>query len=86
MRYKELEEQDALESFMESFRVFLNRNKNIPQNRRKSYLNLLKYVRKLTRVTPGDKDVINKLRDEIIREKANHVNHEWLLEKIAELE
>ena len=84
--YYELEEQDALESFMESFRVFLNRNKNIPQNRRKSYLNLLKYVRKLTRVTPGDKDAINKLRDEIIREKANHVNHEWLLKKIAELE
>lgn len=84
--YYELDEHDALESFMESFRAFLNRNKNIPQQRRKSYLNLLKYVRRLTRIAPGDKLSVKKLREEIIREKANHVNHEWLLEKIAELE
>lgn len=84
--YYELDEHDALESFMESFRVFLNRNKNIPQQRRKSYLNLLKYVRRLTRIAPGDKSSILNLRAEIIREKANHVNHEWLLEKISELE
>lgn len=84
--YYELDEHDALESFMESFRAFLNRNKNIPQQRRKSYLNLLKYVRRLTRIAPGDKESVKKLREEIIREKANHVNHEWLLEKIAELE
>lgn len=83
--YYELDEHDALESFMESFRAFLNRNKNISQQRRKSYLNLLKYVRRLTRIKPGDKSAIEKLREEIIREKANHVNHEWLLEKISEL-
>ena len=71
---------------MESFRVFLNRNKSIPQQRRKSYLNLLKYVRRLTRIKPGDKVALEKFREEIIREKANHVNHEWLLEKIAEME
>lgn len=84
--YYELDEHEALESFMESFRVFLNRNKSIPQQRRKSYLNLLKYVRRLTRIKPGDKVALEKFREEIIREKANHVNHEWLLEKIAEME
>ena len=84
--YYELDEHDALESFMESLRAFLNRNKNISQQRRKSYLNLLKYVRRLTRIKPGDKPAIEKLKEEIIREKANHVNHEWLLEKISELE
>ena len=71
---------------MESFRVFLNRNKNIPQQRRKSYLNLLKYVRRLTRISSNDKMAVQKFKEEIIKEKANHVNHEWLLEKIAELE
>ncbi|MBK6931391.1 MAG: hypothetical protein IPH12_11185 [Saprospirales bacterium] len=84
--YYELDEQDALESFMESFRVFLNRHKNIPQQRRKSYLNLLKYVRRLLRLAPNDKQSVARLKEEVIREKANHVNHEWLLEKIAELE
>lgn len=85
LTYYELDEHDALDSFTESFRVFLNRHKNLPQQRRRSYLNLLKYVRRLTRLAPGDKDAIGKLRDEITRDKAVTVNHEWLLEKLAEL-
>lgn len=84
--YYELDEIDALESFVDSFRVFLNRHKDIPAQRRKSYLNLIKYVRRLTRLLPGEKAAIEKLRQEIIREKATTVNHEWLLEKLAELE
>ncbi len=84
--YFELEEFDALDSFTESFRVFLNRHKNIPQQRRRSYLNLLKYVRRLNRLTPGDKAAVQKLREEITRDKATTVNHEWLLEKIDELQ
>lgn len=84
--YYELDEQAALESFIESFRVFLNRHKHIPKQRKESYLNLLKYVRRLTRIPPNNKEALSKLKKEVIREKANHVNHEWLLEKIAELE
>lgn len=86
MSYYELDAFDALDSFTESFRVFLNRHKNIPQQRRRSYLNLLKYVRRLTRIVQGDKTAIEKLREEIAHEKASTVNHEWLLEKLAELE
>lgn len=86
MSYYELDAHDALDSFTESFRVFLNRHKNIPQQRRRSYLNLLKFVRRLTRIVPGDKAAIEKLREEISREKASTVNHEWLLEKLAALE
>ncbi len=84
--YYEMDELDALDSFIESFRVFLNRHKNIPAQRRKSYLNLIKYVRRLTRLMPGDKIGLEKLRQEIIREKAATVNHEWLLEKLAEMD
>ncbi|TNE49440.1 MAG: hypothetical protein EP344_18185 [Bacteroidetes bacterium] len=83
--YYELEEYDALDPFMESFRVFLNRQKNIPLQRRKGYLNLIKSVRRLTRLVPGDKAALEKLRSDILREKGNTVNQEWLLEKIAEL-
>ncbi len=82
--YYELEEHSALDSFTEAFRTFLSRNKSIPHQRRKSYLNLIKYTRRLTRLAPGDKAEVQKLRDEITRNKATTVNHEWLLEKLDE--
>lgn len=83
--YYEMDEFEALDSFLESFRVFLNRNKKVRHLYRKHHLNLIKYVRRLTRLAPGDKAAIEKLREEIIREKATTVNHEWLLEKLDEL-
>jgi len=84
--YYEMKEEDALDSFLESFRVFLIRNKNVTPQYRTLHLNLIKYVRRLIRLVPGDKTAIEKLRQEITREKSNTVNHEWLLEKLAERE
>lgn len=83
--YYELDEFDAMDSFSESFRVFLNRHKNISTERRQSYLNLIRYVRKLIRLAPGDKAAVRKLRREIDESRAQTVNHEWLLEKTDEL-
>ncbi|MCY7329405.1 MAG: hypothetical protein LH618_12720 [Saprospiraceae bacterium] len=82
--YYELDKMDELDTFTESFRVFLNRHKHIPQPRRLSYLNLIKYTRRLMRLVPGDKAALERLREEISREKASTVNHEWLLEKLEE--
>lgn len=76
---------EVLESFIDSFRVFLNRHKHIPQQRRLSYLNLLKYTRRMLRLAPTDQAAKKKLQDEIQREKATIVNHDWLLEKLAEM-
>jgi len=81
----ERKDHEVLDSFIESFRVFLNRHKNIPQQRRLSYLNLLKYTRRIMRLAPGDKLSVEKLRLEIGQEKAAIVNHEWLLEKLGEM-
>jgi hypothetical protein len=81
--YNELAEFDTLDSLLESFRVFLNRHKNIPQQTRKIYLNLIKYTRLMTRLAPTDKAGVTALIEEITLEKANIVNHEWLLEKLA---
>ncbi|MEZ4917625.1 MAG: hypothetical protein R2792_00855 [Saprospiraceae bacterium] len=86
MTYYDLDELDALESFIESFRVFLNRHKDIPSQRRKSYLKWLKYVRQLTRLVPNDREKRNQLRQEILDKKAVIGNAEWLLEKLDELE
>lgn len=84
--YYELDEIAALDSFLDSFRAFLNRNKKkISLQYRNLHLNLIKYTRRLTRLVPGDKAAIEKLREEITREKATTVNHEWLLEKLDEL-
>lgn len=80
--YYELDKMDELDTFTESFRVFLNRRKQLPPPRRLSYLNLIKYTRRLLRLAPGDKAGIGRLREEIQREKATTVNHEWLLEKL----
>lgn len=83
--YYELDKMDELDTFTESFRVFLNRHKHLPQPRRASYLHLIKYTRRLMRLAPGDRTAIERLREEVQREKASTVNHEWLLEKLDEL-
>lgn len=81
--YYELQELETLMSFTGSFRTFLSRHKNIPKPRRQGYLNLIKYTRRLIRLNLHDKAAIAKLRDEITREKASTINHEWLLEKLS---
>jgi hypothetical protein len=81
--YYELDELDALDSFLESFRVFLNRNKKTPY--RIHHLNLIKYTRKLMRIPPGDKAAAARLRREIEQVRAETVNFEWLMEKLDEL-
>jgi hypothetical protein len=83
--YYELDEQDALRSFLDSFRIFLNRQKNIPGALKQSFLNLLTHIRQLPRLKVGDPTAIARLRAEIERDKAQIANYEWLLEKLDEL-
>ncbi|MDX1910322.1 MAG: hypothetical protein SFV22_02490, partial [Saprospiraceae bacterium] len=81
----ERKDYEVLNSFIDSFRVFLNRHKNIPQQRRAGYLNLLKYTRRLIRLRPRDKAAVTRLKEEVQREKNNIVNYTWLVEKLEEL-
>lgn len=85
MTYYDLDEYDALEPFIESFRVFLNRHKNIAALRRRSYLNWIRYVRRLTRLLPNDKASVQALYEEVERNKSTIANHAWVLEKLNEL-
>jgi len=82
--YYETDEIEPLYSLFESFRVYLNRKKEIPQERKKRYLNLIKFTKKLTKLMPGDKKAIEKLNTEIA-ETQGIINLKWLKEKIAEL-
>ena len=83
--YYETDEIEPLYSLFESFRVYLNRNKKISVARKKLFLNLIKFTKKLTKIIPGDKQSIKKLKAEI-NETKNIASLKWLKEKIAELE
>ncbi|HJW28473.1 MAG TPA: hypothetical protein VJ508_04395, partial [Saprospiraceae bacterium] len=82
--YFELDEIEALNSLLDTFRVYLNRNKSIPQVRRKHYLNTISIVRKLARIKHGDKKEIERLEKEI-ETTQGIVSKNWILEKLAVL-
>jgi hypothetical protein len=80
--YFELDEMEALNSLLDTFRVYLNRNKNIPQVRRKHYINTINIVRKLSRIKSGDRKEIEKLVKEIDSTQGI-VSKNWILEKLT---
>jgi hypothetical protein len=82
--YYELDEIEALGSLLDTFRVYLNRNKEIPATRRKHYLNTISIVRKLAKVIPGDKVEIERLEKEV-ESTQGVVSKNWILEKLAAL-
>ncbi len=83
--YYEIDEIEPLYSLFESFRVYLNRNKAIPEQRKNNFKNLIKYTKKLTKIMPGDNKSIEKLKKEI-DETPRVANKGWLKEKIRELQ
>jgi len=85
LSYYELDEIEPLLSLMDSFRVYLQRNTKIPAARKRNYGNLIKYLKKLTRIYPGDKEALNKLLKEMDEQEGTIVNAPWLREKIAEM-
>lgn len=85
--YYEMDEDEALLSLMDSFKTYLNRHKEITKDRRVSYMNLMKYIRKLRKIMPGDKNEIQNTKKEIEEDrKVGIASEKWILEKLAELE
>ncbi len=82
--YYETEEIDALFSLLESFKVYLRRNKVMSAYHKTNNLNLIKFVKKLSNLPRGDKERIQKLRDEIT-ETRQITDINWLLEKVDAL-
>ncbi|MBK8705451.1 MAG: hypothetical protein IPN33_19075 [Saprospiraceae bacterium] len=80
MFYEE-EELDALESLLESMRTYLQRKEVIGYHKA-NYQNIIRYTKKLLRVTPRNKEQKEKLRQEI--QHANPLTEkEWLLEMLS---
>ncbi|MFZ1706034.1 MAG: hypothetical protein WAT79_16935 [Saprospiraceae bacterium] len=82
--YYELKEFDALESLLNAYKMFINREKSLTKERKTSYLNLIKYTKKLLYILPSEKSKIEKLRKEIEGNRSI-VNKAWLLECVDEL-
>ena len=81
--YYELDEIDALESLLESFRIYIRR-KDVIGYHGNRYLGLIKFTKKLIRISPYDKGKIAKLRKEI--ETADPLpERQWLLEQLNKI-
>ncbi len=88
LTYYETDEIDALYSFTDAFRTYLTRQrkaKKLPKSKADDYLHLIRFVRALVKIFPGDKAALAKLKAEVQATKGV-VNANWLLEKIAEME
>lgn len=81
--YFEMNSIEALDSLLDSFYVYLNRRKDITQNRRDIYLNLISFTRKLISLAPSDEKGLRKLLIKLNDTKVIG-SREWLKEKIQE--
>ena len=83
--YYEQDEFEALLSLADTFKTYLNRHKDINEKMRQNYLNYIHFVRKLTKIMPGDAKAVEQLKQEI-KDNKGVASEKWLLEKLAELE
>lgn len=82
--YYELDEIEPMYSLMESFRVYLQRNSKIASNRKQNYINFIKFIKKLTKLLPGDKKNITAFLEELSK-TSGVVSSDWLRRKAEDL-
>jgi hypothetical protein len=79
--YYELGEFDALDSLLESFKIFLHRQKDLSYHRQ-SYLNLIKFVKKLLQTNLLDKKEKELLKAQI-ESTTELTERDWLLGQLV---
>ena len=82
--YYELDEYEALESLLQAFKMYIRREKSLTEERKETYLNLIKFSGTLMKLNPKDQDKVIKLKDEILNTKGV-ASKPWLIEKVDEL-
>jgi len=81
--YYELDEIDALESSLSSFKTYIYRKDIVSEDRRKLYNNYVSFLQKILQ-NQGSPAKLIKLREDVEQVK-NIASKPWLLEKINEL-
>jgi len=84
LTYFEMGEFLALDSLLDSFRIYLRRNQQISREVKQQYLNVIRFTRKLSRINPGDEKTLLKIEQQVGNCKTLAAR-QWLGEKIAEL-
>jgi len=79
--YYELEEWSALDSLLDSFRAYLRRQKGLGYHR-ESYLNLIRFTKKMIKST-GKKDAAQRRLAAQIMAAGEVAEREWLLGKLG---
>lgn len=84
--YYDTDDYEPLYSLLESFNMFLNRNKKtIPDQKLHLHKMLIKFVKKLMNIRPSDQKAVQKLKLEI--ENAGDIpDKQWLLDRVSLLE
>lgn len=83
--YYELGEYNALDSLLESFRIYLLRNKQLTKETNLQYAMIIRMIKRLSNINPNNKAQVNDLAEKI-KASTNNVAKQWLLEKVQELQ
>jgi len=63
--YYELDEPEPMEALLESFRIFLLRNKLISKTKERQYLNLIRFVKKMNKLPYNNQQAAQKLQKKV---------------------
>lgn len=79
--YYESDEYMAMDSLIDSFKIYLRRNKVISKGLKREYNNFLIYLKRLSTLNTTNPLAIEKLRKRIV-DNQNIISKKWLLERI----
>lgn len=82
--YYETDEQELLESFLSTFRVFLGRKKKVLAYHAENYKNILRFVHRLLRLNAYSRADCEKLRAKILSARTL-TEREWLLTQLDQI-
>ena len=83
--YFELKEFLALDSLVDSFRIYLRRSGKIPKEVKQQYMNVLRFTKRLANVQSRDQVALLKIKNQVVNCKVLAAK-KWLMEKIGEME
>ncbi len=81
--YYELEEFDVLDSLLESMRIYVQRKKVLGYHKN-NYKNIIRFTKKLLKVTPYSSTKKEKLKQEL-EVAAPLTEKEWLLNQLSKI-
>lgn len=82
--YFELEDDQAMESLLHSFRMYIHRNKLISESHREKYLSFTRYFRRFLNLPVEDEARIAAFRAELENSDKNQSGIDWILSKLGQ--